>query len=107
MVALGTAIIIAHFRTSTTSCWLKTVYGRDCIICGCTRDFFDILSAGGPVRNKLSTWLMGGVVVEFIWRLLVSFVRVGRLAVICDILLHVVVIGVLFTFNLMIILGLY
>ena len=50
---------------------------------------------------------MGGVVVEFIWRLLVSFVRVGRLAVICDILLHVVVIGVLFTFNLMIILGLY
>lgn len=107
MVVLGAAIVIVHCSIGTTSCWLKTVYGRECIICGCTRDFFDIVSAGGPIRNKLSIWLMGWVVMEFIWRLLVSFVRVGRIAAIYDILFHVAVVGILFTFNLMIILGFY
>ena len=105
MVALGAAIVIVHCGLGATSCWLKTVYGRECIICGCTRDFFDIVSTGGPVRNKLSIWLMAWVVAEFIWRLLFSFVRVGRLAAVCDILLHAVGAGIFLIFNLMMIFG--
>lgn len=107
MVVLGAAIVTCHCWIGTTSCWLKTVFDRECIFCGCTRDFFDIVSTGGPVRNKLSVWMMGWVVAEFTWRLLGSFVRVGRLVVVYDILFHVVTTSIFLVFNFMIIFGFY
>ncbi len=101
MVVVCAAILTVHFTSGATTCWLKAVCGRECIICGCTRDFIDIVSSGGQIRNKLSVWLMGLLVLEFIWRLTASCFRMDKTAAVVDAVVHVFIMSFFMYFNFM------
>lgn len=84
-------VLIASFTMRGEGyCWLKCVYGRECLLCGCTRDLISILSLKGmaQLRNKYSVVLWLCVVAEWAWRLWASFRCVPRKGIRLDMILH-------------------
>ncbi len=75
-------------------CWLLETTGRECIACGCTRDFARLLSGRAPQWNPLSGLYFALVCAEIAWRIAgVAVRRMPRSAIRADILVHAVLIG--------------
>jgi len=81
------AVLVAYAK-GVSLCWLQMRYGKDCMLCGCTRDAIDILSGDVPTRNVFSSYLLAGVILEMIWRAVASFVLFGRRIVCIDVIVH-------------------
>ena len=89
-IVLGVGAILAVHWCEGDTCWMRKLYGKDCILCGCTRDFLDILSGNAPSRNDASCLLFGLSAVELAWRTFFSFRLVRSVRVmIADAALHV------------------
>lgn len=80
--------VLAAYANDVGSCWLRMRFGKDCLLCGCTRDIADILSGGVSTRNALSGCLLAGFVLEVGWRVVASFASFGRAVVCIDVLVH-------------------
>lgn len=105
LLLLGVAIVLIHFTYGDTTCWLKKGFGRECILCGCTRDFVDVFSGKDPCRNPLTYWLVYVIGGEIVWRVYGSLIRPGRIAMIFDISIHAVIAAVFLFFNFKIMFG--
>ena len=105
MMAVGVLIALVHVFKWGDSCWLKAVYGRECILCGCTRDFMGVFG-GRPIQNDYSVALMCILSGELVWRLVASIFRFGRKVMAVDAALHVLLAAVFLYFNFALIFGL-
>ena len=105
MAAVGVLIALVHVFKWWDSCWLKTVYGRECILCGCTRDFMGMLFGSRPVHNDYSGPLVCILSGEFVWRLVASIFRFGRKVMAIDAFLHVFLGSVFLYLNFALIFG--
>ena len=86
--ALLAAAIVANHYLSLTQCMAKDVFGKDCILCGCTRDFFTLLRGGTRFVNPASPFVFSIIAVEIAWRTVFSFAKAPRALVVSDIVLH-------------------
>lgn len=84
--------ILAVNGCGVSSCWMRAVYGKDCPLCGCTRDVLAILSGRRPTLNQLSTFLFVGLAIELVWRFLASILTLGSRTIRIDIVLHALLI---------------
>ena len=80
--------VLAVHHTGVTTCWSRVMYGKDCVFCGCTRDFVRMSHGEAPCFNRASGWLLALAFAELVWRTVFSFMRARRLAVWTDMLLH-------------------
>lgn len=101
LVALGLCLcaILITYKTNVDPCWLRACCGRDCILCGCTRDVMSILSGDVPTRNALSPLFFAAIAVEFGWRILSSVVSFGQRIVYLDIFIHGFLIAIFMFFS--------
>lgn len=80
-------------------CGLQAYNGGTCLLCGCTRDFFRLLHGDCHFQNPYSAYIFIGLMLEFIFRLIMLFVRQCRIVIIVDIIIHVVVVCLLQGWN--------
>lgn len=80
-------ILGAHFM-GESSCWLRKIANKECILCGCTRDFISLFSGEMPKNNEWSLYIFFGLFLELIWRVFVSVVPMGKRVVYGDIIFH-------------------
>lgn len=85
LLALG---ITANNYFNVVRCVAVDVFGRECILCGCTRDFFTLLRGGGELINPASPLVFAFLIIEVVVRTVFSFVNVSRAFVVSDIVLH-------------------
>lgn len=85
LLAVG---IIANDYFDAVRCPSVEAFGEECILCGCTRDFFGVFKGELGMRNPLSPWLFWILLAEFAWRFVFSFVRAGKVVARTDALLH-------------------
>lgn len=89
-IVLGVGAILAVHWCGGDTCWMRKLYGKDCIFCGCTRDFLDILSGSTPSRNAASYPLFFLSIAELAWRTFFSLRLVRSVRVmIADAAFHV------------------
>ena len=81
-------VVLAYDPEGPGRCWYRLRFGRDCLFCGCTRDFTAILSGDWPSQNPLSIWFFCFVVFECAWRFFGSCRVLSRRVVWTDALLH-------------------
>lgn len=97
---LGVAASIGLYGALTLAgvlkkhCWLLEWKGRECVVCGCTRDFALLLTGHAPQWNPNSGVFFAIACADILWRLVgVSVRRMPRALVRADIAVHVVLIG--------------
>ena len=97
---LGIAASIGAYGALTLAgvlkkhCALLDTTGRECIVCGCTRDFALLLTGHAPRWNPNSGVFFAIACAEILWRLIgVSVRRMPRAVVRADVAVHVVLIG--------------
>lgn len=98
MVILAALISIAYFRNDV-NCLMRLKEGRECIICGCTRDFFDMFHFAAPTRNPLSGYLFFAIAFELVYRVVYAFKTAPRALIIADIVSHGIAAAIFMTFN--------
>lgn len=76
-------IILAH-RYQWGVCGLRTLYVRECILCGCTRDFFALLNGNTSFLNPCSIVIFGFLFLQLCFRTMMSLFRVVRCVWIAD-----------------------
>lgn len=76
-------IILAH-RYQWGVCGLRTLYGSECILCGCTRDFFALLNGGASFLNPCSNVILGFLFLQLCFRSMMSLFCVVRCVWIAD-----------------------
>lgn len=81
-------VVLAYDPEGPGRCWYRIRFGRDCLLCGCTRDFTAILSGDWPSQNPSSIWFFGFAVIECAWRLFGACRVLSRRVVWTDALLH-------------------
>lgn len=93
-------VAVAHFCGINT-CWLRSRYGIDCFLCGCTRDFVSIVRTGETGGfNSASVFVFLGLTMELVWRVLGSLVELRMWAIKMDVILHTIAIIALCSLNL-------
>ena len=60
--------LICLFGSSHFSCRLESFSGHPCIVCGCSRDFWNILTFRRPTCNPLSGVLFVAILCELCFR---------------------------------------
>ena len=97
---LGAAALMGLYSALTLAgvfrkhCALLETTGRECVVCGCTRDFALLLTGHAPRWNPLSGPFFAIACAEILWRLIgVSVRRMPRAVVRADVAVHVVLIG--------------
>jgi hypothetical protein len=98
-IVLGVLIYCYRFFSSDTSCLSKRIADRECILCGCTRDFVDILSGIPPTRNPISLWLFYFICGELVFRFILSFLRSARKVIAVDVTVHAVILVIFIYYN--------
>lgn len=91
--------VLIVYACGANSCWSRMCYGKDCMLCGCTRDIVDMLSGKVPTRNALSCYLMVGIISEMFWRIVSSCVVFGSCVLWFDICFHSIALLILLTLN--------
>lgn len=88
MLVIGCAILVADCL-GMPGCTLKQATGKDCVLCGCTRDFHSLISGTWTFINPASPYVFAVLFVEFCWRIFAGR-REFRFKVMCaDIVLHI------------------
>ena len=80
--------IIANDYFGVVRCPSVEAFGKECVLCGCTRDFFTLLHGGGELINPVSPFLFAFTAVEIVLRIALSFLQVPRGFMLFDIVLH-------------------
>jgi len=94
MAAIAVAIGFAHM-TDRVGCSARIVLGKECILCGMTRDFFGMLRGETSFLNPISPYVFAVISLELAWRAWFSFKTASRRLAIADAMVHVVL-GVVF-----------
>lgn len=69
-------------------CGFLASSGHACILCGCTRDFCDLLRGKTSFRNAYSGVIFGFLLLQVCYRVWMSFSRSGKLIWICDAIIN-------------------
>lgn len=88
------AILIAY-AYGVNSCWLRVLCGKDCILCGCTRDVIGILCGRAPTLNAASPFILACLAVELAWRVVAVVFGFWRRAMRIDIAVHIILLVVI------------
>lgn len=99
LAVLAAAALARHYAGCDTSCWARLVYGRECVLCGCTRDFAGLLRGEAPWRNAWSAFFFAAYALEWLWRAAGAFVCFSRRVAAADILVHAAAGAVFMFFN--------
>ena len=86
--ALLAAGIVVNYCFGSARCAATYVFGKECMLCGCTRDFFTLLHGGGRFLNPASPYVFPILALETVWRVVFSFAKAPRALVVSDIVLH-------------------
>lgn len=105
-VAFVTAAVFAlHFLTDY-KCPFLAACGRPCLLCGCTRDFMDMLSGSVPRLNPFSPCLFAFSIVELLWRAVGCIWEFNRAVAVIDIVCHILILGAVLSVNVAVLFGL-
>lgn len=97
-----TIIALVHcFGTGV--CMLRLLEGRECMLCGCTRDFFKMIHGDCNFINPVSPFIFALLIFEAVYRGILSFVLVGRKIARADAIFHALLLVTLVFFNFLII----
>ena len=66
-VLIVTAIVVSY-KTNHGVCAAKALWGRECILCGCTRDWFLFVNGNFNFHNPISPWIFTLLILELPWR---------------------------------------
>lgn len=78
------ALITVSYRFELGVCGLRALCGRECVLCGCTRDFFALLNGRTAFINPQSGLIFMLLFVQLCYRSLMSFLPAGKKVWICD-----------------------
>ena len=98
LAILAIAISLVHL-SGKGGCSARIVLGKECVLCGMTRDFFGLLRGNFSFRNPLSPFLFALTVFELAWRCLFSFKLASGKTMLADAILHSVLLVAVFTAN--------
>ena len=85
------AVIFVAYWYGGGDCGLRILSGKNCILCGCTRDFIGVLNLDFTFINPLSPYIFAMLFCEFAFRCLGSLVLFPMWAWIVDASFHCVV----------------
>lgn len=96
---VGGLILFFYMGTDVEVCWSYARYGKECVLCGCTRDFVAILLGNFPTHNVASIYIFIGLTVELLYRMFGSFIRLPFWVMLVDLVYHVVILSIAFVSN--------
>lgn len=84
------AIVVMHL-TGRGDCTARILWGRECIFCGCTRDWFLFVNGDFNFRNPISPWIFTLIIIELPWRVFAILKRnMWRWAIVADCTFHAI-----------------
>lgn len=86
---VGCLITFFYMGTDVEVCWSRARYGKDCILCGSTRDFMALLSGCQPMHNAASIYIFVGLAIEIIYRILGAIICFSRRMMFVDLIYHI------------------
>lgn len=87
-VAFLSVIILAVHFSGGKSCWLRVVYGKDCFVCGCTRDLVGVFTGREGWINSYSPYFFGLIACDILWRIVASVWTFGKKVWLLDAAIH-------------------
>ena len=100
-VLMTVAIVIMHL-TGRGDCAARILWGRECILCGCTRDFFSLFNGECNFINPISPWVFALIGIELPWRMFAALKRtIWQGVIVADYAIHALMLIALSRANIM------
>ena len=88
--AILAAAVAAAVAAGVATCPSRALFGRECILCGCTRDFLSMMRLEFRFINPISPWLACSLAAELPYRAVFSFAHAPRALCAADAALHAI-----------------
>ena len=85
----GVSIAVVH-AMGRGVCTARVLWGKECLFCGCTSDFFGMFRGDFSFHNPISPWAFGLIAVEMAWRIAAAIRGGSRRVIIADVVVHLV-----------------